>query len=314
MILKKKDEEEVRQILKRYKEAEAVKAAEVAAFRKERAAKKAEDDRKVAEAKARALEVEKKREAAWKAREQRVDKKRDAWLEEIRTTNATAAKAEVLKAERKLEFIKDLHVERQKVFKEQFEKSQAREKCAEETKAEGESRRPSIQVDPEADTAAPPAEGGAAGKKAPKQPKEKTGRIDAVEQRMRDEMLKAKAVYELDQKREEKTAQKFKERLQKAAENAKGLRTKAREEKNQQQQQRDQKMVVLEQRQEEDRRAKERDRVAAERKEALRTENITKKQQARESTADCIKPEGTDKPAETAPQPEGENTAAPPAV
>jgi len=258
--------------MKQFKEKEAIQQVEIAEARKLKAQQKKDAECKIEEAKARAKEVEKKREEAWKAREKRVDEKRSQWVEEIQEEKKRLEKEQVLREGRKKDYIKDLHIERQKVFAEQTKKSLQRKKTAEETK---------LLEQTDSKPPPPPEESPNVSKKQ---------RIDAIEQRMREEIQKAKEVQELENSRNENVAAKEATWIAEEAQHAKELRAAKRAEDDRIIMERDQQRVVIEQRKEEERRAEERKQVENVRLNKLRDENIERIIQSRISTADCKPP------------------------
>merc|ERR1711977_58428 len=117
-----------------YKAKEALRLQEVKEARDGRERKKNEAEKQAQETTKELEALAKTREEAWRQRELRVNKKRDLWLAEVLKEADLIRRKEQLAGERKMEFIKDLHVQRQKVFTEQNEKSRRRAKEIEDTK------------------------------------------------------------------------------------------------------------------------------------------------------------------------------------
>jgi hypothetical protein len=221
----------------------------------------------------------------------------------LRKDKEIQGREEKLKAEKKLEFIKDLHVERQKVFTEQNLKSERRRKEIEETKPKDEVEVPATQSAEEEPSEAGDAEegkpkakkspkkkAGAKGeaKKAPKEPKKAEGVIiEGVEGRMRAEMQKQRELAALEQIRLQKFEDKKKKGELKEAGKAQVLRNQKRQEEEKARAAKDQKAVIKTQAREEAEKENERKHKEVERKENLRNENIQKKVFSRMSTADC---------------------------
>eukprot|EP00746_Dinoflagellata_sp_MGD_P160752 gnl/MRDRNA2_/MRDRNA2_87649_c0_seq1.p1 gnl/MRDRNA2_/MRDRNA2_87649_c0~~gnl/MRDRNA2_/MRDRNA2_87649_c0_seq1.p1 ORF type:complete len:590 (-),score=204.62 gnl/MRDRNA2_/MRDRNA2_87649_c0_seq1:34-1725(-) len=299
-----RDAQEVKNILARYKEKEAIRQAEIKEARNERKTKRLEKSKEEKDTIKMMQDRAEHREEEFRQRELRVQKKRDQWLQDLLKEKETKQRHDGLKAEKKLEFIKDLHVERQKVFTEQNEKTRKRQKEIEDTKLvqqEGEAPAASsaeAEAPEQEETVAtgkPKAKKKAAAKKKDKEkPKTKEKEadgaiIDGVEGRMRAEMQKQRELAALEKIRESKIFGKLKARIRKEADHAKVLRNQQRQREEKERAAKDQKAVIVKQSREEKEKELERKKNDLQRCEALRNENIQKKIMARLSTVDCGK-------------------------
>lgn len=305
-----RDRLEIKGMHERYKAAEAIRQAEIKEARDARSLKNSARAKEEKETKQLLEEKAAAREEAWRQRELRVQKKRDLWLAELKQEAESNKRKDALTAEKKMTFIKDLHVERQKVFTEQNEKSRRRAKEIEECNLitqEEQAPPPSAQPvpveeeAPESETkgskepAGKPAAKGkkAAKEKAKKPPKEEKKAdgaiIDGVEGRMRAEMQRQRELNALETIRQSKFLKKVKARIQKEAENAQRLRNQKRQGEEKERAAKDQRKVIIQTSREEEKKELERKKNDLERRENLRNENIQRKMMARLNTADCGK-------------------------
>lgn len=300
------DAQEIRNIIARYKEKEAIRQQEIKEARAARQQRRVSTENEEKETKNRLRETDASREEAWRQREIRVQKKRDAWLQDLLNIRDKITRSENLKAEQKKVFIKDLHVERQKVFTEQNARSTIRRKTIEETRLHAEEEPPptqSAEEEVETKEGKEPAKPAAKGKKAspakgerkkspaPKKEKDQVESviIDGVEGRMRAEMEKQRQLAALEKIREAKIEAKLKARTLKEAERAKVLRNEKRQAEEKDRAAKDQKAVIVAQAREEKKNEIERRKNDQERRENLRNENIQKKLLARLTTAGCAR-------------------------
>lgn len=220
------DEWEYKALRQRLKEKDAAKANEL--LEKQLAW---EDDRRKKDEEARKKDEERqrvqvKREMAWKARDDKVTKKEKDQLKEILEVKKERERIQKLQRERNSEFLQNLHVQRQPIFKEQLEHTEERQAARDseeqalnnykearaipkkvKTKGKFAPKGNSKAEAPKAKAKVKTKKKGGDDEAEPDDPKVDTERVlDAVEAKMRRQMAEASRCEELQEKRDEKIA------------------------------------------------------------------------------------------------------------